>query len=167
MRYSMKWILAAMVYVAIAAAAFSQDSWVYADLLWSATFLAFGYAVLLAGFVPGPVRTRATGFIVLATCYVACAHFAPQTVPTARIESAAFRADTPQTGVALALPGMPQGQTYLLEPERFSAGLYNYARRGLTDEHRAANAIAAMLSGLVGCLLGSLAYNRARRDALQ
>ena len=46
MRYSMKWILAAMVYVAIAAAAFSQDTWVYADLLWLAAFVAFGYAFL-------------------------------------------------------------------------------------------------------------------------
>ena len=39
-RFSLKWILAAMVYAAIAAAAFSQETWVYADLLCGATLLA-------------------------------------------------------------------------------------------------------------------------------
>lgn len=34
MRFSLRWILAATTYVAIAAAAFTQTDWIYADILW-------------------------------------------------------------------------------------------------------------------------------------
>lgn len=52
-RFSLKWILAAMVYAAIAAAAFSQETWVYADLLCAASLLALGYAVMLTIYARG------------------------------------------------------------------------------------------------------------------
>ena len=52
-RFSLKWILAAMVYAAIAAAAFSQESWVYADILCAVSLLALGYAVMLVIYARG------------------------------------------------------------------------------------------------------------------
>ena len=168
MRYSMKWILAAMVYVAIAAVAFSQGAWAYGDVLWLATFIAVCYAAMLACFVPGAGRTRTGGFVIAAVFFLACLQFSPGSVPTTRIVKAVFRADTQQTTGDLVLGrsdfgpmaaiGMPQDP---YSPRAMAA------RRDLTNVHRTANAAATMLSGLVGCLLGSLAYNRARRDALQ
>ena len=41
MRFSLKWILAGMVYVAIAAAAFGRGQWYYADAVWALLTLAF------------------------------------------------------------------------------------------------------------------------------
>ena len=81
----MKWILAGMVYVAIAAAAFSQESWVYADLLWGVAFIATCYALLLAAVSKGRRRAMAGGFAVFTIGFALCAAFAPEATPTARI----------------------------------------------------------------------------------
>ena len=185
MRYSMKWILAAMVYVAIAAAAFSQESWVYADLLWLVTFVAFGYAFLRGCTGIGAQRWRATGFVFLSLCYVVCLHFSPESVPTGRLLVSVFESpiapppavysapvvsspqviyqSAPGGMVAIRQPQIPPGTGWRPNPAR-TVGVADYHTAFMA---RAANAIATMFSGLVGCLLGSLAYNRARRDAVQ
>ena len=87
MRYSMKWILAAMVYVAIATAAFSQPGWVYADLLWLATFVAIIYAGLLICTARESRRVCAIGFVFAAAGFLTCLQFAPASLPTARLLS--------------------------------------------------------------------------------
>ena len=146
MRYSMRWILAAMVYVAIAAAAFSQESWVYADLLWLVTFVAIIYAGLLICTARESRRVCAIGFIFGAAAFLTCLQFAPGSLPTVRLER------------------------YIREPARLITPQELHSTAMLqrdTARPRAINAVATMLSGLVGCLLGSLAYHRARRDALR
>lgn len=45
MRFSLKWILFGMAYVALAAAALTQNHWAYADLLWLAAFVAICMAI--------------------------------------------------------------------------------------------------------------------------
>ena len=170
MRYSMKWILAAMVYVAIAAAAFSQESWVYADLLWLATFIAVCNNVMLAIVSRDSQRWRAVGFAVFATCFLTCLHFAPDSVPTPRIVNACFleKKEAPAKQMTVAIDSGSQYGYAIPIPVSAVPGLPSYS---VVPDHivrcgRAANAVATMLCGLVGCLLGSLAYNRARRDAL-
>ena len=153
MRYSMKWILAAMVYVAIAAAAFSQPGWVYADLLWAATFLAFSYAIIVAWLVPGVARARAGGFVIVAACFVASLHLSPVDVPARRVLEA----------IRVMLPADSVDR----EPTTVSEWMASPRRESRGTQIRSADTVATMLSGLVGCLLGSLAYNRARRDALR
>ena len=153
MRYSMKWILAAMVYVAIAAAAFSQPGWVYADLLWLATFLAFSYAIIVAWLIPGAARARAGGFVIVAACFVTCLHLSPVDVPARRILAA----------IHSVFPADPASR----EPSTVSEWMAASSRVSRSTQIRSADTVATMLSGLVGCLLGSLAYNRARRDAVR
>jgi hypothetical protein len=70
MRFSLKWALAAMAYIALAAAALASPHWAYADLLWGTAVIIFGYATLLALFSRGKPRARATGFAVFAACYL-------------------------------------------------------------------------------------------------
>ena len=147
MRYSMKWILAAMVYVSLAAAALSQPSWVYADLLWLATFVAIIYAGLLIYAARESHRLRAIGFVLGALGYLAVLHFDPGPSPTFRL----LFILRPVLNVG-DLPRVPNVPPVV---------------RNLNAERRAAHAVATMGLGLVGCLLGSLAYNRARRDAVQ
>jgi hypothetical protein len=88
MRFSLKWILVAAVYVAVAAAAFSQDSWVYADILWAASLLAIVSAAIFAFMGRGKGRVAAAGFLLASLAYVACVAFGRFTgsdvVPTRR-----------------------------------------------------------------------------------
>jgi hypothetical protein len=64
MRFSLKWILAAAVYVAIAAAAFSQPSWVYADVLWAMSLLAIVFAGVMVFAARDKARMAAGGFLL-------------------------------------------------------------------------------------------------------
>ena len=61
-RFSLKWLLTAMVYVALAAAAFTQDHWAWADVLWLVSFVAVCYAAALAFNAAGERRSRSIGF---------------------------------------------------------------------------------------------------------
>ena len=67
-QFSMKWVLAAMAYAAVAAAAYTQRVGVYVDLLWGSSVVAFTYAVLVARHAEGERQAWATGFAVLWLC---------------------------------------------------------------------------------------------------
>jgi hypothetical protein len=182
-RFSLKWILAAMVYAAIAAAAFSQETWVYADLLCGAALLALGYAILLIVYTRGPRQAAAVGFatcvILLATALVV----APQSVPTLRVITAAGLAEQPilpATPPSFATgnlqssgawwnvgPGVPTSQFQSSPNATLSivaaspVPVVATPTFDITLKLRAANAVALMLVGLLGCLLGLMAYRRA------
>jgi hypothetical protein len=85
MRFSMKWALAAMAYVAVAAAAFSRQTWVFADLLWAASLLAVVFATLVAAFARGRRQVAAAGFVVASGCFLLCMAFDQNAVPTNRM----------------------------------------------------------------------------------
>jgi hypothetical protein len=104
-RFSLKWILAAMVYAAIAAAAFSQQTWVYADLLCGAALLALGYALLLVIYTRGPRQAAAAGFAVCMILIAAVVQISPDSVPTLRILTA--------TGIGQP-PILPTGGGHIL-----------------------------------------------------
>ncbi len=89
MRFSIRWILGGMAYVAVAAAAFSRQTWVFADALWAASMLAVVFAALLAVFARGRRQMAAAGFVVASACYLLCLQFGDDAVPTARLLAAA------------------------------------------------------------------------------
>jgi hypothetical protein len=103
MRFSLKWILIAVVYVAVAAAALSQTTWVYADLLWAASLLAVVYAGLIAGFARGRRQAAAAGFVAASACFCICLYFANDSVPTRRLLVAANVGQAPQGVVEFPL----------------------------------------------------------------
>jgi hypothetical protein len=85
-RFSLKWILAGMVYVAIAAAAFARGEWYFADMLWTLTMLAAVYSILIATFASGRRRIIAAGFLVAAAVFLGCMAFVDvNQLPTARL----------------------------------------------------------------------------------
>jgi hypothetical protein len=198
-RFSLKWILAAMVYAAIAAAAFSQETWVYADILCAVSLLALGYAVMLIIYARGERQAAAAGFAVFMVLLAACLLMAPQSVPSLRILTAAGVGQTPSMPIApapvVAFPTPPSGTwsssatasggtlSVSANPNvaayaapttslRFSSSpvpvFYSapFAASDITAKLRAFNAIATMIIGLLGCLLGVLAYRRARPEAV-
>jgi hypothetical protein len=190
-RFSLKWILAAMVYAAIAAAAFSQETWVYADILCAVSLLALGYAVMLIIYARGERQAAAAGFAVFMVMLAACLLMAPQSVPSYRILSAAGVGQTPNTPVPLAAPppatwftpaspstlsvtGGPSIPTYAPQAASANARITVSAAPvffptaimpDITSKLRAFNAIATMIIGLLGCVLGVAAYRRAKTPA--
>ncbi|HEX6964136.1 MAG TPA: hypothetical protein VF175_19870, partial [Lacipirellula sp.] len=84
-QFSMKWVLAAMAYAAVAAAAYTQRVGVYVDLLWACSVVAFTYAALVARYAEGERQAWAMGFAVLWLCTVAWMHLSPGGFPTQRL----------------------------------------------------------------------------------
>jgi hypothetical protein len=190
-RFSLKWILAAMLYAAIAAAAFSQQSWVYADLLCGAALLALGYAVLLVIYARGPRQAAAAGFAVCTILLATCMLLAPDSVPMLRILSAAGIGQPPilPSPMTTAVPptatfssassgalsfSAPSSITAVPAPNASAAwslvpntglGFSMTPTFDISLKLRAANALALMLIGLAGCLLGLAAHRRAHRTA--
>ncbi len=180
LRFSIRWLLAAMLYTAIAAAALTQDHWAYADVLWLATFLAFAYAVLLACYLRGERQARAVGFAVVAACVVLCLVFVPDALPTQRILAACGVGQdqlvfapppTMATGTFVASQPVPMsygvastgssGSWTLQQRYASSIAVASQPSTSAALKLRAANALTAMLAGLVGCVLGVAAFRRA------
>lgn len=186
MQFSMKWVLLGMAYVAVAAAAFSQGHWVYADLLWCATFLATCYALLTAVTSNGAKLAIAAGFAIFALAFTLCAQFADGTTPTrrlllaagveewssyppsissavsgssywARVTSSAQTYSYPITPPTLNAPA-PVG-TIALQPA-LSANIAPPIEMPFTSKLRAANAVGSMLLGLIGGAWAAAAFRR-------
>jgi hypothetical protein len=188
-RFSLKWILAAMVYAAIAAAAFSQETWVYADILCAVSLLALGYAVMLIIYARGERQAAAAGFAVFMVLLAACLLMAPQSVPSYRILTAAGVGQTqpnlpisaippsatavqpfyPQISGTISVNATPKIQTFGTPASSWVAPTPAWslvaplsAMPDISFKLRAFNAVATMIIGLLGCLLGVLAYRRAQ-----
>jgi hypothetical protein len=180
-RFSLKWMLLAMVYAAVAAAAFTQRNWFYNDLLWAVSMAAVGYAVLLIIYARGERQARAAGFVVLAIGFLACLYLAPNSMPTRHLASAL---PTPSDEVAQVqyayatptitpMPAAPSASTYpppyvpaippTAQPPIMAAPV-TFAYTGPVSfvfRFSAANALAVLGAGLVGCVLGAVAYRKA------
>ncbi|HEX6963703.1 MAG TPA: hypothetical protein VF175_17685 [Lacipirellula sp.] len=184
-RFSLKWILAAMVYAAIAAAAFSQESWVYADLLCAASLLALGYAVMLIIYARGARQAASAGFAVFMLLLAVCMLVTPNSVPTQRILLAAGvgqppilptpTSPTPAPSATFAGSGawnlVPNSGAATISNSPYSLSLAPPptatfvsfpSEFDVTLKLRAANAVATMTCGLFGALLALVAYRRTR-----
>jgi hypothetical protein len=177
MRFSLKWILAGMAYVAIAAAAFARDEWWYTDILSALTLLAVVYAILVTAFASGRRRIAAAGFVVASISFIFCAAYGGDGVPTTRLLGAAGISPFPQQptgdqqylasakiistrtdekGRSSVKYGMPSGHVTGITLSATSPKTPNfleYLRR-----FRVANAVSAMAFGLIGALVGLMAF---------
>ena len=157
-RFSMKWLLAGMVYVALAAAAFSQTHWAWADGLWVASFIALCYAAALAFNACGNRQARAVGFLVGGVSLLIAIQCSPDSVPLGRIVDAFW----PDWTITYAAP------TPLTSSNPFPTYSVNSRMAYPTPEmgdfivkRRAANAVGIMVAGLIGAILSAVAYRQA------
>ena len=186
MRYSLKWGLLGMAYFALAAAAFGQGHWAYADLLWLATFGAICLAMLIAIFGTGARRAGGVGFALFALALTICMQFAPDSIPTRRIFLAAelrsyasvqsatpqyaqYRVAPPATVSAPVMPGSPTPyyapSTIVMAAQPMLAPLPSgMVEPPINTKLRAANSLGVMLSGIVGCWLGIAAFRRQPKE---
>lgn len=167
MRFSLKWLLTLMAYVALAAVAFNRalDDWIYSDLLAAITFCALTYAVVLAFFSRGSHRGAAIGFAVASLFYIACLRFLPNETPTARLVDY-FYPTWIERSPSAAGNGPTLSRVKRKRPP--SSGSRSFIR-GTTEDQvvdRAANSVTTMLAGLIGSALGALAARQASTSAL-
>jgi hypothetical protein len=134
MRFSLKWLLAGTVYLAIAAAAFARPHWAYSDALILLTFVAVTYAAIETVFSRGRRQVIAGGFAIAALLASVGTAIAPKASPPARV----VEAFAPYTG-------------------KFQGEFTIYTAR-----LRSANAAGTMAAGLIGAVLGTVAYRRGR-----
>jgi hypothetical protein len=188
MRYSLKWVLFGMAYVAIAAAALTQDHWAYADVLWLTTLLAVFLAIVIAIFSSGGRRAAAIGFALFAVGFAACAHCAERTVPTRRILLAAGVSEYPiyQPPTAYYAPTLPQSAISVnlsppvnsypmpaapLPAPATAMPVVTLASSSLelpfVSKVRATNSLISMVFGLIGAWLAASAYRSHRLPAAQ
>lgn len=182
MRFSLKWVLLGMAYVAVAAAALTQDHWAYADLLWLTTFLAVCVSILTAVFSSGSRRAAAIGFALFAIGFAACAQVAEQSIPTRRILLAAGIPEYPvyQPAPAAYAPAMaplsvtfsqPAINSYPMPAQAVPAPMpappvvsfaVSLVELPFVSKVRAMNSISSMLLGLIGACLAAAAFRRHR-----
>jgi hypothetical protein len=141
LRYSLKWILAGMVYVANAAAAYSRHEPFFLIALWLLTLAAVVHAIRAAVIAHGRQRVLAASFAIAAVVYLACLAFVDENrMPMTRLLTAA--ADFQQS------------------PYPKDAWPLTLSMRELSI----ANAVATLSFGLMGSLAGSLAFRAAGRE---
>lgn len=139
MRFSLKWILALMVYVAVAAAAFGQPAWLYPDVMWCITILANAFAAAVVVCGRGPRKAAASGFFVASIAFAALVLF------------------------SIDLPGHDSHSGfYPIDNIFLTLGIDSVAPNPKTILRlRTANAVASLVFGLIGTLAGLIAFRAA------
>jgi hypothetical protein len=152
MQFSIKWLLAAFVYVALAAAALATSRQLIADLVWAVTGLAFGYAVVVSIIACGKRQAVALGFVVTSALYVFALMMAPGSASSHR----AF--------VAVGYVLGSDGTLYEYDVAAPAGGGLR-TLGDFTPAIRASNAVATMAAGLIGCCLGAMAFRHGCSDS--
>jgi hypothetical protein len=178
MRFSLKWLLAAAIYVALAAAAFSQTHWLYADVLWAISLLALVYAGMTAFLAQDRRRAAAAGFLLASLCFLVyvtmTSYLRTDSTPITRLLVAAGYEQ--YQGASVAFPAVPQpaipatGQLIQAGTPLYSHSLNLAAPTAqiaavpmpaspvaeFAQYVRAANAVGMMVFGLLGILAAAL-----------
>jgi hypothetical protein len=142
MRFSLKWILAGTVYVALAAAAFGTGKWYFAEVLWALTLLAVVYAIVAVAYFRRRRQAAALGFAVASACFLLC-------LMRGAAYEAAWRLVVACGAEPIVLANTTSGYPVIDEDS-------------LSVYIRAACAVATLAFGLMGSLVGLLAFRAAQ-----
>ena len=139
MRFSLKWIFAAVFYVALVAAALGRPAPNYCEILWCITILANAYAAAIAVCGRGQRKAAASAFIVASISFAALVLF------------------------SVDLPGHDGHSGFYPIDSIFNAlgvDWVVYSPKTIL-RLRTANAVAPLVFGLIGALVGSTAFRAA------
>ena len=143
MRFSLRWLLIGTAYFAlVAAASVAGKAWLI-DVVWSVAVLALCYAIVVTLISTGRRRAIAVGFVVFATAYLVGWLFFSDRVPVM---------------IGLRAAGYfvgSNGDVY--EPDPANPGAYRTSVIA-GSAVQVANAVGMLAAGIVGCLVGRLAY---------
>jgi hypothetical protein len=155
MRFSLKWLLGVTAYVALVAGAIGSGKGVFADGVWAVSFLLLTYAAVIACNPHSERQAAAMGFTIVAAAHVVGMYVVADRLPASHFFSALGYGVSPHGGLFVAvfepIANQPDQVTYRSVPVG-----------GIVV--RTANAVATMLAGLTGCVIGALAYRNSRRE---
>jgi hypothetical protein len=157
MRFSLKWLLGATAYVALVAGAIGSGKGVFADSVWAVSFLSLTYAAVTACNPGSERQAAAIGFTILAIAHVVGLWFVADRLPATHFftllgYSVSSGGDL-YVAIFQPIENQPSQVTYRAVPVGIAMV-------------RTANAISTLLAGLVGCVIGALAYRPAGRPNL-
>jgi hypothetical protein len=161
-RFSLKWILAGMVYVAIAATAVARGQWYLADLALALTFAMLSFVALMAIYTRGKRQACALGFLVGCAYFLGYLEFSSQSSLTFRwLRACGLDNSGPMTPPAALSADDPFGAPtpQIVQPDPQTAVEQLDARL------RAANAVATLAFGLTGSLVGLMAFRASAVEA--
>jgi hypothetical protein len=157
MRYSLGLLFAAMAYASLVAGAFVSSNRALSGIVWAATAMAFCYAAATLCYARGKRQALALGFVLLSAIHFAAQCFLPNQTPAEQL----FRAlgYFPTSGYLRVLSDPPIIQL-------FSADRISPDRMIVNGDSAlsTANGVGAMLSGLLGALVGAAAYKHSKRE---
>jgi hypothetical protein len=151
MRFSIRWMLAAVTFVALVTAAIASQSYLLVDLVWAVVLLAVVYAIVLAWSPNKQRQAIAIGFVSVAVMHAACLYFLPSHAPTTHALRAA--------GYILS-----KGQVYEVNSDEGPGEPHWIRASQVQVAVRTANAVVTLVAGLAGSLVGAAAYAHARRE---
>jgi hypothetical protein len=160
MRYNLRIVLAAMAFIALAAAAIGTDSYLLADMTVGATVLMWCYALVVA-LAAGPGRRRgvAWGFVILFAVHAAGVYLVPNRVLSGRaVELVGY--DVSSNGMLIVedRPAFANNPRFVgLSPMNFRSTVH-------ANWLRPVHALATVAAGLVGCAMGYWAFRTAARS---
>lgn len=147
MRFSLKWLLAVMAYVALVVVAVGSHSLHFAHALWLISFGAIVYAFALATAARGAARTSAIAFLAGSVIYLAVLWTVSDSLlPSHELARFLHEVSVQRRKANAAVTGVPASQANVLNA--YVAGW-------------ALNAMSTLLAGLLGAALGALAARRA------
>jgi hypothetical protein len=150
MRFSLKWMLAAMVYVALAASAVGLHSRALADVVWMLNIAALLFTLMVMIGGASERRSRATGFAIFMGSYIFASCLVYNRLPATRVFQAnGYEISASGSAYAWTEPLRPGGEVTRLDA---TASLY------------VAHATSALACGFFGAYLGPLAFRRGDRS---
>jgi hypothetical protein len=155
MRFSIRWLLAVMAYVALLAAAVGSRSAVLTDAICGISLLAICYAIVVAVVDRGLRQAMAVGFAAVAAVHLVCMYTIPYGVPASRLYQAAGY--MVEGGLVYVPTSAGSGGRSVSMP-----GFRPVT--GLVPGTRESNAVVTLLAGFVGCWLGHVAYKNRRGE---
>jgi hypothetical protein len=159
MRYSIRWMLGAMAYVALIAAAISTASEFLADIVWAVSLVALGYGIVVASVAHGKRRAMAIGFVALSITNVVGLYLKPYRLPAVRLLYV--------LGYSMQSDGdiyVRTGQPPMGSPLGLSTPMTRRKVAGGMAVSRTVHGVETMVAGLVGCLIGALAYRHSSEE---
>jgi hypothetical protein len=146
MRFSIKWLLAAMAYVALVAAAAKAEYGVLADAPWAVLLLCFCYSLILVGVTFGERHARAVGFTVACAAHFAVVYAAiDHTLAAHALRLAGYSVTSAGRVIEVAGPNSIR------------------TAQGVRPILNSSNAVATLAAGLIGSYVGALVFRRDER----
>lgn len=173
-RFSIRWLLLAVAYVALVTAACVGRTTAWSAALWLVTALSAAYALLTVVYHRGQTQAMALGFLLLMGAYLASMHWAPEMLPTPHIAESLGIIDYANDAELAELPEIASQvemlRQVLANPEKnaiYQRLVKSQQRLEATEAGRhlvvGLHATGAMLAGVIGALLGAHVWSRAQR----